>query len=80
MVKQHLPYTWKKNAMRHSYASYTLVLSNESFTKSQLGHSQNSLTLFKHYRRAATKTAAADYFSIMPAATEEKVLTMQSAS
>jgi hypothetical protein len=79
MVKMHLPYKWKGNAMRHSYASYTLVVNDESFTKSQLGHSQNSSTLFKHYRRAATKKAAEDYFKIKAPKTSAKTLSIKSA-
>ncbi|MGZ0707263.1 tyrosine-type recombinase/integrase [Coraliomargarita sp. W4R53] len=79
-VSDNLPYDWKHNAMRHSFASYTLVLKDENYTKEQLGHSERSRTLFKHYRSAATTKAAKAYFSIKPEQTKDAVIPFKAKS
>jgi integrase len=66
IVRKNLPYTWKHNAMRHSYASYTLMLKDEVYTKKQIGHSRDSDTLYTNYREAVTKAQATGYFKLMP--------------
>ncbi len=57
----------RPDAAHHSYASYYLARTPDVDTlKSNMGHSRNSDTLFAHYRAAATKEAAAMYWSIAP--------------
>lgn len=64
--KYHLSFEWPQNAPRHSYASHSLVLYGEDYTKKQMGHSYNSDMLFKHYRAAVSDSTAKAYFNIMP--------------
>lgn len=82
-VSGNLPYRWKHNAARHSFASYTLVSRDksedaEAYTKAQLGHSQSSRTLFKHYRHAATRKTAKSYFDILPDMKGSDILSFES--
>lgn len=52
---------------RHSYASYHLATHKDiASLKANLGHSQNSDTLFIHYRAAATPKDAQRYWAILP--------------
>jgi len=57
---------WKKNAMRHSFVSYRLALSNDGArTALEAGHDQ--AILFKYYRSLVSEEQAREWFSIMPA-------------
>ena len=47
---------------RHTFASNYLVAFGEDATKSAMGHTANSATLFRHYRRAVKPDAAKKYF------------------
>lgn len=54
-----------QDVARHSYASYWLALHrDENRLKANMGHSRNSETLFVHYRAAATRAAAAEFWRI----------------
>lgn len=56
---------WKKNAMRHSFVSYRLALTNDpARTAFEAGHDQT--ILFRHYREVVTPDLAAQWFAIMP--------------
>ena len=56
---------WKKNALRHSFASYRLAATNDGAkTALECGHTQN--ILFRHYRALVSKEQAQAWFSIFP--------------
>ena len=56
---------WKKNALRHSFVSYRLALTNDGAkTALEAGHDQG--ILFRHYREVVTPELAAQWFAIMP--------------
>ena len=56
---------WKPDIMRHSFASYHLALHrNEALTCYEMG--DNSMTLFRHYRKLVTQEQAAEFFAIRP--------------
>lgn len=57
---------WSKDVMRHSFGSY-LLAHNEDAPKTslQMGHTRVDV-LFNNYRNLVKKTAAAEYWSIMP--------------
>jgi len=57
---------WSKDVMRHSFGSY-LLAHNEDAPKTamQMGHSGVDV-LFNHYRNLVKKSAAADYWNIVP--------------
>jgi integrase len=57
---------WKKNAMRHSFASYHLAaFKNPAATAMELGHMNSAIT-YAHYRELVKPADAARYFSIQP--------------
>lgn len=57
---------WPQNAMRHSYASYRLALTQDAPRVAyQLGHRSPDV-LWKHYRKLVTAQAARRYFAIKP--------------
>ena len=57
--------TWKKNALRHSFCSYRLSVTDDGAkTALESGHSQN--VLFRHYRALVSREAAEEWFSIYP--------------
>jgi integrase len=47
---------------RHTFGSHFLVEFGEKAAKEAMGHTPNSQTLFRHYRRAIKPEAAAKYF------------------
>lgn len=49
---------------RHTFASNFLAATSEDQTKSAMGHSAGSRTLFKHYRRAITEDQGKAFFGI----------------
>jgi len=51
-----------QDVARHTFASNYLVEFGEDAAKSAMGHTANSSTLFRHYRRAVKPAAAAKYF------------------
>lgn len=57
---------WARNGLRHSFASYHLVM-HESADKTalQLGH-ENATMLFKHYREIVSREAAQKFWNIRP--------------
>jgi len=56
----------EQDILRHSYASNMLAATNEERTKSSLGHTAGSSTLFRHYRRAVTQADGLAYFGLKP--------------
>jgi len=48
---------------RHTFASHFLAAFGEEKTKAAMGHSANSQTLFRHYRRAVTEADGKKYFA-----------------
>jgi hypothetical protein len=48
---------------RHTFASHFLAWKGEDATKNAMGHTAGSSTLFRHYRRAVTEAAGAEYFA-----------------
>lgn len=56
---------WKHNALRHSFISYRLALTNdENRTAVEAGNSPQMI--FRHYRKLVSEDAARRYFSIEP--------------
>ncbi len=56
---------WKKNALRHSFASYRLAyLGDAARTSLEMGNSP--AIIFKHYRELVTTEQAAAYWNIRP--------------
>ena len=49
---------------RHTFASNFLAATDEAQTKSAMGHSATSRTLFKHYRRAITEEQGKAFFGL----------------
>jgi len=59
------PVTWKKNGLRHSFASYALAeCDNAGQVALWLGHDSNKM-IFKHYRERVTAETAGEWFSVM---------------
>jgi integrase len=52
----------KQDITRHTFASHYLAAFGEDATKSAMGHTENSRTLFRHYRRAVLDAAGSKYF------------------
>lgn len=58
---------WKKNGLRHSYASNHFgCYANEGLLKKNLGHKSEGDTVFQHYLDLRTLDEGMDWFSIMP--------------
>ena len=53
----------KQDITRHTFASHFLAAYGEDTTKAAMGHTPNSGTLFRHYRRAVTKQQGKEYFA-----------------
>lgn len=59
------PLKWKQNALRHSYASYRLAMTNDAAAVAlELGNSPEKL--FKNYRKVVTRSQAVAWFNAMP--------------
>jgi len=59
------PFAWKQNALRHSYASYRLAITNDAAQVAlELGNSPQKL--FSNYRKVVTRSQAIAWFSVMP--------------
>ncbi len=52
----------KQDVCRHTFASHLLAWKGEEATKQALGHTDDSNTLFRHYRRAVTKADGVAFF------------------
>lgn len=52
-----------QDVMRHTFASHYLMWKGEEATKAAMGHTANSNTLFRHYRRAVTEEDAVEFFT-----------------
>jgi len=58
-------FTWKPNALRHSYASYRLAeIKDAARVALEMGNSPSML--FRNYRELVTDKQANDWFSILP--------------
>lgn len=65
---------WPHNGMRHSFATYYLLKSNDqNKTALQLGHRDTNL-LYNHYRGLATAGDAAAFWAIMPEVHEGEIM------
>ena len=57
----------RQDVARHSYATYHLAkYRNRGLLEENMGHSQNSAMLMRHYRAAATPAQAEAYWAILP--------------
>jgi len=54
----------EQDVMRHTFASHFLAVFGEDATKSAMGHTPDSATLFRHYRRAVTRKQGLAFFGI----------------
>lgn len=52
----------KQDILRHTFASHYLAAYGEKATKQAMGHTADSDTLFRHYRRAVTEKAGKAFF------------------
>jgi integrase len=65
---------WPPNALRHSFASYTLAHEKDAARLAlELGHSDQAL-IFQHYRELVRPKEAAEYWNLHPAPASEKHL------
>jgi integrase len=56
---------WRGDVMRHSFASYVYARDqDEARLKAQMGHSQDSATLWRHYRRRVSRREAERFWGI----------------
>lgn len=53
-----------QDVLRHSFASHYLAATDEAKAKAAMGHTANSQTLFRHYRRAVTQADGLAYFGL----------------
>ena len=60
------PFSWKHNAMRHSYISYR-VADTQNVAQVALEAGNSPRMIFKHYREVVRPDAAKAWFSILPA-------------
>ena len=65
-------FKWKKNALRHSYASYRLAMV-EDVAKVSLEMGNSPQKVFNNYRKVVTKSQATAWFGIIPSAPENVV-------
>lgn len=57
----------RQDTARHSYATYHLAkYHNRTALEENMGHSQGSAMLMRHYRAAATPAQAEEYWGILP--------------
>lgn len=64
---------WPSNALRHSFASYTLASTNDAASLGlELGHTDQRL-IFAHYRELVKPKAAAAWWAVLPTAPENVV-------
>jgi len=64
-ARQKPPLSWKRNGLRHSYASYRYAITqNENQVAAELGNSPSMV--FGHYRQVAKPDQAKAWFGIVP--------------
>ncbi len=63
--REHPGFAWKKNAMRHSWISYKLALTNDENAVSQMAGNSPAM-IHKHYRALVSKSQAEEWFAVMP--------------
>lgn len=51
-----------QDVLRHTFASHHLAAFGDDSTKAVMGHTANSSTLFRHYRRAVTEAQGKVFF------------------
>ena len=59
-------FTWKRNALRHSYISYR-VAETQDVAKVSLEAGNSPQMIFQHYRELVQAKDAKEWFGIMPA-------------
>jgi integrase len=64
---------WKKNGLRHSFASYRLA-ATQNAPQVALECGNSARMLFAHYRALATSVQAAEWFGIMPGPSSANVI------
>ena len=65
-------FVWKRNGLRHSYASYRLALIEDAAKVSlEMGNSPQKV--FSNYRKVVTKSQAIAWFAVMPSTPENVV-------
>ncbi len=68
---------WDKNAMRHSFGSYSFALTGDSMkTAGLMGHKSSDQVLFDNYRALATQADGEAYFGIFPQSEDGKIIRM----
>jgi len=64
-------FTWKHNALRHSFCSYRIAeIKNAAQVALEAGNSPQMI--FRHYRQLVNEKQAAEWFSVLPPATAKK--------
>jgi len=67
--------TWKKNALRHSFISYSVAVSkNVAATSLEAGNSPK--IIFQNYRELVTEKEAREWFGIMPSKNAKNIIAM----
>ncbi len=65
-------FAWKRNGLRHSYASYRLAeIQDAAKVSLEMGNSPQKI--FNNYRKVVTKSQAAAWFGVMPTVPENVV-------
>jgi len=70
--------TWKRNALRHSFISYRVAITNDA-AKVSLEAGNSPAMVFQHYRALVTPEQAKQWFSISPPAPASNVIPMAQA-
>lgn len=72
MGDETVEFTWKPNALRHSYASYRLAdIKDAARVALEMGNSPSML--FRNYRELVTEQEAKGWFSVLPSAKKSPV-------
>lgn len=67
-------FCWKRNGVRHSYASYRLALTHD-VAKVALECGNSAAMIFRHYRELCGEEEARNWFSILPVQ-DDRVVTL----
>jgi integrase len=73
-IEHEFDIRWKKNGLRHSFATYYMAMSNDSAKTSMLLGQSNQDVVFKHYRDVVSEEEGKMYFDIFPTATDSCAL------
>ena len=69
---------WKRNALRHSYASYRFAQTTDAgLVAGELGNSVNMV--HKHYRELVTRQSADQWFNIKPDKAASNIISVSNA-